>query len=363
MNSFAGRQLLFWGAAFLVFAVIVALLREVLLPFALGLILAYFLNPLAAGLERVGFSRTWATIAIFAMFLIVSALFMLLVGPLLVAQVRELASQVPTYLAQLHDIASSLIDRWFGQYLPGGEAGVREAMQNAMKQAAGQLAGLLGSVLSSGMAVVSFFSLFLITPVVAFMLMLDWNELIRRVDSWLPREHAPVIRLLAKRMDRSTDAFVHGQLMIAIILGTYYALALTASGLKYGLLIGLTAGVINIVPFLGWLTGLLIATTMAVVQFWPEWQPIAIVAAIFLIAQLIDGYLLTPKLIGEKLGLHPLWLMFALFTASYLFGVLGTLIAIPVAAAIGVLVRYGLERYLDSSLYLGTRGSSGGQGA
>ena len=278
-----------------------------------------------------------------------------MVGPLLFAQLSELASQIPALLERLRELIVDKSNNWFGQIFPGGKRAAEQALQNMTKEAAGNITSLMQSAWTSGKAMFSFFSLILITPVVTFFLLKDWNHLINKINRLLPRDHAPIIRLLTKRIDRSIAGFIHGQVIISIIVGFFYSVALTVVGLKFGLLIGVTAGVLNIIPFLGSLVGFLISGTTAVVQFWPEWQSILIVFGIFLFGQLVDANLLTPKIIGEKIKLHPVWLIFALIASGYLFGLLGMLIAIPLAAAIGVLVRYSLDRYLDSELYVGTR--------
>ena len=358
MNSITGRQLFFWGAAFALFIAIILALGDVLLPFVLGLILAYFLDPLASLLEKQGMSRLLATIFIAIIFGLLGTLFILVIGPLLFTQLRELASQMPVYINQLREIIVNGSEAWFGKIFPGSELGAEQAVQDMAKESAKHLTGLLTSVWTSGKALFGFLSLILITPVVTFFLLKDWDHLLDKIDSWLPRDHAPIIRLLVKRINRSISGFIRGQVTISLFVGIFYSVALSLLGLKYGLLIGLTAGILNIVPFLGSLAGFIISGTMAVVQYWPHWQPILYVLGIFAFGQLVDTNFLTPKIIGDKIKLHPVWLIFALIVSGYLFGVLGMLIAIPLAAAIGVLVRYGLERYLDSTLYLGTRGKS-----
>ncbi len=355
MNSISGRQVLFWGAALALFIVIISVLSDVLLPFVLGLVLAYFLDPLASLLERKGLSRLMATVLIAVIFGLLGFLFILIVGPLLFTQLSELASQLPAHVAKLRELVVTGSETWFGKLFPGSELGAEQAMQTVARDQAQHLTGLLKSVWMSGKALLSFLSLVLITPVVTFFLLKDWNQLIEKIDRLLPRDHAPVIRLLVKRINRSISGFIRGQVTISIFVGIFYSIALTVLGLKYGLLIGLTAGVLNIVPFLGSLAGFIISGTMAVLQFWPDWQPILMVLGVFLFGQLVDTNFLTPKIIGDKVRLHPVWLIFALIVSGYLFGVLGMLIAIPLAAAIGVLVRYGLERYLDSELYTGVR--------
>ena len=358
-RDMVGRQVLFWGAALVLFILLILMLQDVLLPFVLGMVLAYFLNPLAVWLEKMGLSRTWATVVLALMFSTIATLFLLILGPILFHQIADLAVKIPSYMQQLQTILVTGANDWVGKYLPGTNLGAEEAMHNLTKQAAGQLTNVINSLWTSGKALFGFVSALLITPVVTFFLLKDWNRLVGNIDGWLPRDHAPVIRLLARRINRSIHGFIHGQVTISIFIGVFYAIALTIVGLKYGLLIGITAGLLNIIPFLGSLVGFLISIAMAIVQYSPEWQPILYVAAIFAFGQLIDTNVLTPKIIGDKVRLHPVWLIFALIVSGYVAGLFGMLLAIPIAAAIGVLVRYFLERYLASALYTGTSGNSG----
>ena len=191
------------------------------------------------------------------------------------------------------------------------------------------------------------------TPLVVFYMLIDWHPMLAKVDSWLPRDHAPTIRRLASEVNDAVSAFIRGQGTVCLVLAIYYALALGGMGLRYGLLVGLATGLMSFVPFVGWALGLITATTIAVVQFWPETVPILIVIGIFAGAQVLDAGFLSPKIVGSKIGLHPVWLIFSLFVFSYLFGFVGVLVAVPIAAAVGVLVRFALRIYLQSPLYSG----------
>jgi predicted PurR-regulated permease PerM len=192
-----------------------------------------------------------------------------------------------------------------------------------------------------------------ITPIVTLYLLLDWHRMIDKVDSWLPRQHQKTIRGIARDIDSALAGFVRGQALVSLILGTFYAIALTIAGLNFGLLIGFAAGILNFVPYLGSTTGLLIAGGVAIAQFWPDWISVAAVIGIFFFGQFIEGYFLQPKLVGDRVGLHPVWLIFALFAFGYLLGFVGLLLAVPLAAATGVLVRFALRQYLSSPLYTG----------
>jgi predicted PurR-regulated permease PerM len=192
-----------------------------------------------------------------------------------------------------------------------------------------------------------------VTPVVAFYLIYDWKRMIGALDTWIPRPHYDTVRALARDVDDAIAGFVRGQSGVCLILGSFYAMALTLVGLNFGFLIGLVSGLISFIPYVGSLTGLVIGATVAIAQFWPDYASILIVIAIFLLGQFLEGYVLAPKLVGESVGLHPVWLMFALFAFGYLFGFVGLLVAVPLAAAVGVLSRFALRQYLSSPLYTG----------
>jgi len=207
--------------------------------------------------------------------------------------------------------------------------------------------------------VFSVLSLLVITPVVAFYLLCDWDRVVVTVDGWIPRQHRDTVHALARDVDAAIAGFVRGQAVICLILAAFYSIGLTLAGLHSGFLIGLMTGLFSFIPFVGALTGFLVAAIVAVAQFWPEWVPMAMVAGVFLIGQGLEGYILSPKLVGAKVGLHPVWLMFSLLAFGYLFGFVGLLIAIPLAAAIGVLVRFALRKYTESPVYTGQKPKQG----
>jgi predicted PurR-regulated permease PerM len=190
-------------------------------------------------------------------------------------------------------------------------------------------------------------------------MLLDWDRMVAKVDGWVPRDHVETVRRLGKDVNKAIAGFVRGQGTVCIVLGIFYAVGLTVAGLNFGLLIGLFAGLISFIPYVGSMVGLVLSVGVAVVQFWPDWIMIVIIAAIFFVGQAIEGNILQPKLVGDSVGLHPVWLMFALFAFGSLFGFTGLLIAVPAAAAVGVLVRFALEKYLDSDLYVGDSEEAG----
>ena len=210
------------------------------------------------------------------------------------------------------------------------------------------------------MALFSIVSLFVVTPVVAFYMLLDWDRMVAKVDSWVPRDYVDTVRQLASEINVATAGFVRGQGTLCLVLGLMYAVGLTLTGLKFGVLIGLFSGLISFIPYVGSLTGLVLSVGLAFVQFWPDWIWVVAVACVFFIGQFIEGNILQPRLVGKSVGLHPVWLMFALFAFGALFGFVGLLIAVPAAAAIAVLVRFAISRYLDSPLYKGHTEASDG---
>ena len=217
-----------------------------------------------------------------------------------------------------------------------------KSFSDLVTQGVGWITTFLKSLWSGGRALVSLFSLIVVTPVVAFYLIYDWHRMIRTVDSWIPVHQRETVRQLAREIDAAIAGFVRGQTAVCLILGSFYAVALTLSGLNFGLLIGLISGLITFIPYVGSMTGLILALGVAVAQFWPEYSSILMVLGIFLVGQFLEGNVLAPKLVGESVGLHPVWLIFALLAFGYLFGFVGLLVAVPLAATIGVLVRFAL---------------------
>ncbi len=346
-----GRQVLFWLMGLLALLLVLWLLRAVLLPFIAGMALAYFLDPVADRLEAWGASRVIATSLIMLVFLLVFVSALLWIVPNLTQQFVGFAERLPELVASLRTLIdeSELLARVAGE----DGSNIRNNLDTLLKEGTAWATTLLSSVWSSGLALVNIVALLVVTPIVAFYLLLDWDHMVARVDGWLPREHKTTIRGLARDMDSAIAGFVRGQGSVCLLLGTYYAVALSAMGLNFGLLIGIFAGLISFIPFVGSVLGFVLAVGVALVQFWPEYWLIGLAGGIFLFGQFVEGNFLQPNLIGRSVGLHPVWLMFALSAFGSLFGFTGLLIAVPAAAAVGVLVRFGIERYLESDLYKG----------
>jgi predicted PurR-regulated permease PerM len=274
----------------------------------------------------------------------------LLVAPYVLQQLLSLISTIPRHVARVREIVADPDRPWLN-WLVSGEQ--NKTVAEFVGHAATWLTAFAASLWSGGKALVSFASLLIIMPVVTFYLICDWHGMLEILDSWVPPRHRATIRELAREIDRVITGFLRGQFLICFLLGLYYAIALTLVGLQFGLLLGLIAGLITFVPYIGSLTGLLIGSAIAVAQFWPEWQWIAAVVAIFLVGQFVEGNIIAPKLVGERVGLHPVWIIFAMLAFGYLFGFVGLLLAVPLAAAIAVLFRFGLRRYLASPIYTG----------
>ncbi len=347
------RHFLFWTGALLATVVGVGLLKDVLLPFVAGMILAYALNPIAEMLVRRGLSRTAASAIVVALIvlLVLTAFWFLL--PPLVAQLQGLGETLPAAMARLRsvveDIAKDRLGDRFGEFKAGLDKSLAELEIDWSKI----VPVVLGSLWAKGLALVNFVSLLLITPLVVFYLLVDWHPMIARIDGWLPRDKAPTVRRIAADMDAAIAAFIRGQGLVCLILGTLYAIGLTWAGLRYGLLIGLATGLLSFVPFVGWALGLIVSVVMILVQSWPDLAPLYAVVGVFVVGMVLDSAVLSPRIVGSRVGLHPLWLIFSLFVFSYAMGFVGMLVAVPLAAAFAVLVRYGIEVYLGSSVYLG----------
>ena len=348
-----GRQLAFWLSAAVLLVLVIGLLRPILLPFVAGIVIAYFLNPAADRLTKWGLPRWLAAVIIVAVFVCAIAAALILLVPLLLSQAQQFAVTLPEELARLRGLLEEWARARLGSHYPAFEAGLDRTSQALSDNWASLAGALAGSLWSQGLALFNFLSLILVTPLVVFYVLIDWYPMLAKIDSWLPREHAQTIRRLASDINDAVSAFIRGQGTVCFALAVYYAATLSAAGLKYGLLVGLGTGVLSFVPFVGWALGLITATIIAIVQFWPEYVPILTIIGIFIGAQVLDAGFLSPNIVGSKIGLHPVWLIFSLFVFSYLFGFVGVLVAVPIAAAVGVLVRFAIKAYLASGVYTG----------
>jgi predicted PurR-regulated permease PerM len=348
------RQIAFWALALLVATLALYVLRDILLPFVAGFAVAYLLDPLADRLERWGIGRLTATLAILILFVVVFVLALVLILPFLAHQLGAFVERLPSYVARLQELAARqggpLLERLGG---PEALAEMQQSVGNLVCQGAAWLGAFVGRLWAGGQAILSIFALLVVTPVVAFYLLVDWDRMVSTVDSWLPLRQRDTIRIIARDVDDAIAGFIRGQSAVCLILGGFYAVGLSLIGLNFGLLIGFTAGMLSFIPYVGSLTGLILSVGVAIVQFWPDWTWIAATLGIFAFGQFVEGNILSPKLVGASVGLHPVWLMFALLSFGTLFGFVGLLLAVPLAAALGVIARYALRRYMTSPLYHG----------
>ncbi|MFE1600856.1 AI-2E family transporter [Methylobacterium sp. ID0610] len=338
-----------------VLAVVIVLLyqlRDVLVPFVAGAALAYVLDPIADRLERLGIGRLAATFVILAVFVLLLVLALIIAVPLAARQIGALAATLPATISRIQaiiaDHAGPLLERV-------GGAGTLQDLQSSVGRLVGAagswFVNLLGSLWSGSQAIVGILSLLVVTPVVAFYLLVDWDRMIATLDGWVPLRHRDTVRALARDIDAAMVSFIRGQSLVCVLLGTFYAAGLWLIGLNFGVLIGLIAGFLTFIPYVGSLTGFLLSMGVALVQFWPDWTWILATLGVFLVGQFLEGNVLQPKLVGDAVRLHPVWLMFALLAFGSLFGFLGLLLAVPLAAALGVIARFAVRRYLESALY------------
>jgi len=353
----------FWLGGLAVFILLLWLLADVLMPFAAGLAIAYLLDPVADRLEKMGLNRLGATLLILIVFVGVIVLAAMVLLPVLGGQVAAFLDALPRDLTRLRDLLSEQgagilarlapIAENLGVQIDPSASALGSSVSDLATEAARYAGGVLKSLLSGGRAVLSLLSLLVITPVVAFYILLDWDRMITKIDSWLPRDEVETIRGLAAEINAALSGFLRGQSLVCLFLATWYGAGLSLVGLNYGLLIGVTGGFLSFIPYVGSLTCLVISVAIAIVQGWPQWTLLLMVLGVIGVGQFLEGNILTPKLVGESVGLHPVWLMLALLAFGSLFGFTGLLLAVPIAAAVGVLMRFALRNYLSSPIYLG----------
>jgi predicted PurR-regulated permease PerM len=341
-------QAKYWGLATVTFVLILWFLGDVILPFVLGGAIAYCLDPIADRLERWGLSRVSATVVIMLFGVLIFVITILAVVPTLVSQLGQLINTFPDLFKTLQ---TELTQR-FPQLLDGDSA-VRQQIIKIGETLQSKGGELVNGILSSAMTVINAIVLIVVVPVVTFYLLLDWDRMVAEVDKMLPRDHVDTIRQIGRDIDATLAAFIRGQGTVMLIQGGFYAVALTIAGLNFGLVVGAIAGLLSFIPYVGAIVGGGLAIGLALFQFWGNWLMIGVVIGIFAFGQIVEGNVLTPKLVGNSVGLHPVWLIFALSVFGTLFGFVGMLVAVPVSAMIGVVARFGIEQYRSSRLYKG----------
>ncbi|QDO99279.1 AI-2E family transporter [Ferrovibrio terrae] len=345
------QQMIAWMAIIVITFTLLIVLRDMLLPFIAAMAIAYLLDPAADWMERRGVRRWLATLLIIGLFFVVATLIVVLLVPLVSDQFAKFMDHLPEYVA------------WFNQrllpYVQGvaGSFGIdlthdpKTALAGQGEQVMKVVGGVLTGLLGGGQAIFNVLSLLVITPVVGFYLLRDWDRMIAQINDYLPLDHAETIREQAREIDKVLAGFVRGQMLVCLFLAAFYGLGLTLFGLQFGLFIGITAGMISFIPYVGTTLGFVVGIGVAIAQFWNEPVWIAAVAGVFIVGQMIEGNVLHPVLIGDRVGLHPVWIMFALLAGGSLFGFVGILVSVPLFAVIGVLARFTLERYRQSYLY------------
>ncbi|MGH6823251.1 MAG: AI-2E family transporter [Methylocella sp.] len=359
-------QIGFWIGAFLLLVLLLWLFSGVLLPFAAAFALGYLLNPVVDRLERLGFNRLGATLLIMVWFVFVLVIISVLLGPVLWRQAGSLIEALPAYTVKLEALISdeaARLGRKYGGMLMDklglggtGSAEIATATNDLVAQAAQWAASFLNSLLTGGAALISLVLLLVVTPVVAFYVLLDWHKTIATIDGLVPLRHRETVRALAREIDTALAGFLRGQALVSLFLGAWYGIGLSLIGLNFGLLIGITAGLLSFIPYVGSLTALILSSTVAIVQDWPQWNLLSMSFGVFLVGQFLEGNILSPKLVGASVGLHPVWLIFALLAFGSLFGFTGLITAVPFAATAGVITRFAVRRYRESNLYTGTAG-------
>jgi len=355
-SGFWRSPLLFWLVFVLIIGFFLGAVSEILLPFVLGLLLAYCFDPLADTLERNGFSRTGAT-ALITLLLFTSIIAMLVwLVPMLASQLAGLVGIVPEAIAKAQDVIDDLMHSVAGSVPALEEAangeGFRTAMQNLSQEVMGSPAELMQKVLASGGAILNTLSLLFITPIVSFYSLRDWDHMVAKVNGLLPCDYAGTIRAQAKEIDRTLAGFLRGQLNVMLILAVYYCIALTVVGVPFGIVIGLLSALLIIVPYVGTMVSMLLGLASVWIADGMG-TTLYITLGIYLVGQVIEQQVLTPKIVGDQVGLHPLWMLFAMLAGAALFGFAGVLLAVPVAAVLGVLVRFAIGRYKESPYFLG----------
>ena len=356
-------QAAFWVGAFLLLGLLLWLFSDALLPFAAAVVLGYLLDPVVSRLERLGMNRLGATLFIIACFALVLILISILIVPVLWRQFASFIEALPAYAVKLQGLISGEIGRLSQEYGGGlidklglgKDAGAElvTATNDLVASAAKWAASFLNSLLTRGAALINLISLLVVTPVVTFYMLLDWDRMVATIDGLVPPRHRETVRELAFEINAAMAGFLRGQSLVCLFLGAWYGIGLSLIGLNFGLLIGIMAGVLSFIPYVGSLTALILASTVAIVQDWPRWNLLALSLTVVLVGQFLEGNILSPMLVRESVGLHPVWLIFALLAFGSLFGFTGLIAAVPVAAAAGVILRFAVARYRESALYKG----------
>jgi predicted PurR-regulated permease PerM len=343
------RPATFWIAVCAVALVALVLLREILLPFVVGALLAYLLVPAVDRLERFGINRTFAALAVMLPLIVGIVAVILVMFPVIIGEIRFFVEEFPRYVTRLQSLVTEASGPWMHSVM-GEDLHIEQSSSDVVRTMGSRwLDSFLNSLWSSGRALISLLSLVVVTPIIAIYLAIDWHRMIATVDGWFAPEYRGDIRALGHEIHDTVAGFVRGQVVICLVLAVVYAAALKVTGLNHAILIGFTAGLISFVPYLGAATGILVSVCVALDQFWPNWALVVVVGGIFIVGEMLADYVLSPRLIGRRVKLNPVWMLFALFAFGWLFGFIGVLLAIPVAASLGVVLRFARRKSLPST--------------
>jgi predicted PurR-regulated permease PerM len=341
-------QLIWWGVAVVVALATLWLVGGALAPYITAAVLAYLLTPIVDRLERLGLGRMLPALLVVGVVVIVLVAIVVAGVPLIYQQAEAFVMALPAYI--------EAVLAWFDEGAPGAladQAVARDALTAAEEAVQEHGPAVVAGLLAQTLRIFDVVVFLIILPIVTFFLLLGWHEMIATIDGLLPRRQAATIRRLAHDMDAVLGGFVRGQFIVALTMTVYYSTALTAAGLSYALAVGVVAGIGTLVPIVGATVGAVLAIGIALFQFWGEWEAILLVAGVYFGGQLVEGNIITPRLVGHHVRLHPVWLLLAFSVFATLFGFIGILIAVPVAAVLRVLVRFAVERYRESDLHAG----------
>jgi len=343
-------KIILWILGIFTIGLFINMISSILLPFVVSLIAAYFLDPAADKLERMGASRNVATSVITGSFFLIAISLSLMILPLLYDQLISFINKMPKYI----DVVNKEIIPSFSSVLERIDPDAVEKAKDSVSEASGYIFSfmtkLVGNVWNSGVAVVNIMSLIFVTPIVTFYMLRDWDKMVKKVDGWVPKKYQDTVHKIVSQIDTTLSGYIRGQTNVCLLLGTFYAVCLSLVGLDFGFFIGFATGILSFIPYVGLLMGFVVGMAVAFFQF-GDIASIGMVAAVFIVGQLIEGNFVTPKLVGDKVGLHPVWIIFGMLAGAAMFGFVGILLAVPITAIVGVLSRYIIEKYLESGVY------------
>ena len=359
-----GWKVGFWAASLTILILLLWLFNAVLLPFVMAAVLGYLLDPFATKLQRLGIKRIWATTIILVGSIVCVALVLVLFTPMLVNQIAGFIKALPELVKRAQELATSASTSfshgWGSAILAklglddsGTMSEIKGTANDVVNKGIAWLASFANGLLSRGAALLDLLSLIIITPVVAFYMLLDWREMVGTIDGLVPPRNRETVRAIARDIDSALAGFLRGQSLVCLFLAAWYGIGLSLIGLNFGLLIGIVGGVLAFVPYVGSMLVLVLSLLIAVVQGWPGWHLPAMALGIVLVGQFLEGNVLSPKFVGDKVGLHPVWIIFALLAFGSVGGFTGLIVAVPVASALGVVLRFATRRYRESAIYTG----------